>query len=147
MTFDELARRLELSPAKTLGSGASEPTIVAASARLSVSLNGGYRCFLQRFGWGGVGSFELYGLGSDVPPYLDLVSVTESERTEMHPALPPYLIPLMNDGGGNLYCLDSRREGEPPVVFWNHSDSASQEPERVAADFLSWMAEQVERPD
>lgn len=132
---------------KSLGSGASEPTIVAASARLGVNLVGGYRLFLQRFGWGGVGSFELYGLGSDVPPYLDLVSVTESERAEMHPALPPYLVPLMNDGGGNLYCLDSRTESEPPVVFWNHAASAAQELERVAADFLSWMAERVERPD
>lgn len=112
MTFDELARRLELSPTRTLGSGASEQDILAAMARLGVKLNGGYR-----------------------------------ERTEMHPALPPYLVPLMNDGGGNLYCLDSRREGEPPVVLWNHEAGESQEPERVAADFLSWMAERVERPD
>jgi hypothetical protein len=96
---------------------------------------------------GGVGSFELFGLGSDVPSYLDLVAVTESERTEMRPALPAYLIPLMNDGGGNLYCLDSRREDEPAVIFWDHTAGEGQEPEAVAPDFISWLAERMEHLD
>jgi len=147
MTFDELARRLELSSSKTLGLGASEDDILAASTRLGVNLAGGYRRFLQRFGWGGVGSFELFGLGSDVPPYLDLVAVTESERTEMEPALPAYLIPLMNDGGGNLYCIDSKAEGEPTVVFWDHTASEDQSPQPVAQDFVAWMAARIEPPD
>ncbi|MFL5348077.1 MAG: SMI1/KNR4 family protein [Hyalangium sp.] len=144
MTFDELAQRLELSSSKNFGRGATEHDLHAASARLGVNLAGGYRRFLQRFGWGGVGSFELFGLGSDAPPYLNLVAVTESERTEMHPALPAHLIPLMNDGGGNLYCLDSRSAGEPVVVFWDHTASAEQAPEPVAPDFVSWLAERVE---
>ncbi len=146
MTFDELARRLESSSSKTLGRGASEHEIHAASARLGVNLAGGYRRFLQRFGWGGVGALELFGLGSDVPPYLDLVAMAESERTEMRPALPAHLIPFMNDGGGNLYCLDLRRTGEPPVVFWDHTASEGQEPQSVAPDFISWLAERLEHP-
>lgn len=147
MTFDDLVRRLESSSSKMLGRGASEHEILAASARLGVPLAGGYRRFLQRFGWGGVGALELFGLGSDVPPYLDLVALTESERTEMRPALPAYLIPLMNDGGGNLYCLDSRGAGEPPVVFLDHTASEGQKPASVAPDFISWLAEQLEHAD
>lgn len=121
--------------------------VQVASARLGVRLEGGYRRFLERFGWGGVGSFELYGLGSDVPRYLDLVSVTESERTQMAPALPAHLIPIMNDGGGNLYCLDSSKAGEPMIVFWAHTDGEEQQPETVASDFVSWMGARLESSD
>jgi hypothetical protein len=147
MTFDQLAQRLESSPSKTFGRGASEHDIQAVSARLSVNLVGGYRRFLERFGWGGVGSFELYGLGSDVPRYLDLVSVTESERTQMSPALPAHLIPIMNDGGGNLYCLDLRKAGEPMLVFWEHTAGEGQEPEPMASDFVAWLEEQLAASD
>jgi hypothetical protein len=147
MTFDQLAQRLESSPSKTFGQGAREHELQTASARLGVNLAGGYRRFLERFGWGGVGSFELYGLGPDVPRYLDLVAVTESERGQLRPALPAHLIPLMNDGGGNLYCLDTRTAGEPPVVFWDHTAGEEQQPEPVASDFVSWMAERWEQTD
>ncbi|QRK09499.1 SMI1/KNR4 family protein [Archangium violaceum] len=63
----------------------------------------------------------------------------------MRPALPRHLIPLMNDGGDNLYCLDSRREGEPPVVFWDPTAGETQEPAQVASDFMAWLTERVER--
>jgi hypothetical protein len=136
---------LERNPSKSLGDGVSETESNTASAQLGVSLTGGYRLFLQRFGWGGVGSIELFGLGADVPPYLSLTAMTRSEREEMSPALPTQLIPLMNDGGGNLYCLDSRVKGEPPVVFWDHTAGEQQAPVQVASDFTVWLAERVER--
>lgn len=145
MTFDELADMLEKSPSKSLGRGASEAELNAASARLGVNLTGSYRLFLQRFGWGGVGSLELFGLGSDVPPYLSLTAMTLSEREQAHPSLPAHLVPLMNDGGGNLYCLDSRRKDQTPVVFWDHTAGEQQEPVPVAPDFLVWLAERVAR--
>lgn len=145
MTFDELAETMQRSPSKSLGRGASETEINTASARLGVNLAGGYRHFLQRFGWGGVGSIELFGLGADVPPYLNLTAMTLSEREEAAPALPLYLIPLMNDGGGNLFCLDSRMADQPPVVFWDHTAGEQQEPVQVAPDFLAWLAERVAR--
>jgi hypothetical protein len=147
MTFDQLAQKLESSSSKTFGRGASEDELHAVSARLGVSLVGGYRRFLERFGWGGAGSFELYGLGPDVPRYLDLVAVTESERTQMSPALPAHLIPIMNDGGGNLYCLDSSKPGDPMIVFWDHTAGEEQEPEPVASDFVSWIEERLESSD
>jgi hypothetical protein len=145
MTFDELAALLERNPSKSLGQGVSELEIDTASAQLGVKLAGGYRLFLRRFGWGGVGSIELFGLGADVPPYLSLTAMTRSEREEMSPALPVHLLPLMNDGGGNLYCLDSRSAGEPPVVFWDHTLGAQQEPMQVAPNFIEWLAERVQR--
>lgn len=112
---------------------------------LMLRITGSYRRFLHRFGWGGVGSFDLYGLGRGAPPYLHLVTVTQSERTEMRPRLPHNLLPLMNDGGGNLYCLDlSRIDTEPPVVYWDHEQPETQKPELVAADFATWMMAQLD---
>ncbi|KFA91022.1 SMI1/KNR4 family protein [Archangium violaceum] len=145
MTFNDLSELLQINPTKSFGQGVSDAEIDTASAELEVDLTGGYRLFLKRFGWGGVGSIELFGLGVDVPPYLSLTAMTRSEREEMSPALPVYLIPLMNDGGGNLYCLDSRGAGEPPVVLWDHTAGEQQEPTRVASDFTMWLAERVER--
>jgi hypothetical protein len=145
MTFNELSELLERNPTKSLGQGVSDTEINTASAELGVDLSGGYRLFLKRFGWGGVGSIELFGLGGDVPPYLSLTAMTRSEREEMSPALPSHLIALMNDGGGNLYCLDCRISGEPPVVFWEHTAGEQQEPTRVSSDFTTWLAERVGR--
>lgn len=144
MTFDELAEKLDKGPSKTFGRGATEEEINTASARLGVPLEGQYRRFLRRFGWGGISHWDLFGLGSDVPSYLNLSRMTESERTEMHPRIPHHLLPVMNDGAGNHYCLDTRVSGEPPVVFWDHEAGEAQTPDRVADDFLSWLVEYAE---
>lgn len=142
MTFNKLAELLERDPTKRFGLGVSDTELNTASAELGAVLTGCYRLFLKRFGWGGVGSIELFGLGVDVPLYLSLTAMTRSEREEMSPALPVHLIPLMNDGGGHLYCLDARVSGEPPVVFWDHTAG---EPAQVASDFTTWLAERIER--
>lgn len=46
--------------------------------------------------------------------------MTHSERTEVVDLpLPPHLLPIVNDGAGNLVCLDTKAAGEaPPVVAW-----------------------------
>jgi hypothetical protein len=40
-----------------------------------------------------------------------------------------------------------RSTGEPPVVFWDHTAGERQEPEPVAPDFTSWLAERLKHPD
>jgi hypothetical protein len=108
---------------------------------LDVELPASYKEFLRQFGWGGVGSIELFGLGMDVPDHLHLIKMAKSEREECEPNIPPHLIPLRNDGFGNHDCLDTRElyEGECPVVFWNHELDVDQIPERIADDFVSWL--------
>lgn len=147
MTFDELAEKLNEHPSKAFGRGATEEEINAASALLGVPFKGDYRRFLRRFGWGGVGHWEVFGLGSDVPSHLNLSVLTQSERTEMHPRIPHHLLPFRNDGGGNHYCLDTRVPGEPPVVFWDHEAGEKQKPYRVADNFLSWLVAKFEAVD
>lgn len=138
-------QKFEARADRLTGGGATDDEIRDAEKILSIKIEGGYIEFLRRFGWGGVGGLELYGLGKDVPPHLDLVSLTLSERSEMIPRLNPKLIPIMNDGGGNLYCLDTRVSGENPIVFWDHEADAQQEAERVADSFSDWFSEELDR--
>lgn len=146
MKYETIKQRLRAFPHQEFGHGAQREQIDSAERALDVRFPTSYRAFLQEFGWGGVEDIELFGLGDDVPLHLDLVRMTESERSEMRPRLSPNLIPIMNDGGGNLYCLDASvgfRE-EYPVVFWDHEADDSQEPEEVAEDFPSWVSEQLD---
>ena len=58
----------------------------------------------------------------------------------MEPRLPNELLPIMNDGGGNLYCIDTRGNlEEPTVVAWYHDLEYEQTPESVAEGFASWV--------
>ena len=146
MKINGLRNKLLEFENKEFGKGASLDEIKLAQVELSVRFPDSYIAFLRQFGWGRVAHFELYGLGTDVPPYLDLVRVTCSEREEMEPRLKMYLIPIMNDGGGNHYCLDSTRleNGECPVVFWDHELGRDQVPDQVGENFVSWLSDKVD---
>jgi hypothetical protein len=145
LDFAEIERRLVASTEVDVGAGATETEIHDAEQKLAVAIRGGFRFFLRRFGWGGAGADELYGLGRDVPRWLDLVRVTQSERTEMHPPLPAHLLPIMNNGAGDLVCLDTLAfQDEPPVVMWWHEDGPDQTPEKTAPDFCSWFSRILE---
>jgi len=102
----ELIGRLRSCQEAELGRGATPQEIELAEKRLGVEFPESYKAFLGHFGWASLEGLELYGLGEDVPTYLGLVKVTLSERTHMRSRLPNRLVPLMNDGAGNHYCLD-----------------------------------------
>lgn len=141
MNFDDFVLHVADYKHQSLGSGADEATIQHAEKVLKVQLPGSYKEFLRRFGWGGVGHWELYGLGPDVPKYLDLLRMTLSEREEMRPRVPFHLVPIMNDGLGNHYCLDTNKvkDNSCPVVYWDHDLPESQDPKFVSRDFVVWL--------
>src|SRR5918997_7111773 len=141
----DLIRRLRSLRDADFGQGATPQEVELAEGRLGVVFPRSYKAFLEQFGWASLEGLELYGLGEDVPAYLDLVKVTLSERTQMRPRLPSRLIPLMNDGAGNHYCLDvaSGEQGECPVVFWDHNLGESQDPEYVAPNLEVWLSEEL----
>lgn len=95
-----LYARIRKYPSATFGVGASDDEVALVEAALGVRLPAAFVAFLHEFGWGGAGDLELFGCGKDVPPYLDLVRLTISERMEARPALPHYLVPIANDGMG-----------------------------------------------
>ncbi|MDP8944134.1 MAG: SMI1/KNR4 family protein [Actinomycetota bacterium] len=141
MRYEDVRERLLLCAAER-GQGAIAEEIERAERELDVILPDGYRSFLRELGWAAIGHHEIYGLGAEVPYHLDLIRVTMSERTEALPLTPPWLVPVMNDGAGNLHCLDTSRlrHGECPVVFWDHELGEAQVPDDVAEDLPSWLA-------
>jgi hypothetical protein len=137
---NKVFERLRDHPEREHGAGASADAVQSAEGDLAIRILGSYRTFLEGFGWGGVGPVEIYGLGTDVPDHLELVRITKSERLEMHPALPHALLPIVNDGSGNLICLDtSSTAADPPLVLWDHEAGPAQIPTRCAETFSDWL--------
>jgi len=149
MNFNQLRDTLRSYKDGIFGSGATVGDINKAEHVLGVRFPNSYNAFLMEFGWGGIRPIVLYGLGADIPDYLDLVQVTLSEREDMEPALHKHLVPLLNDGFGNHYCLDTSKmsEGECPVVFWDHEEDEEQEPEIVSESFVEWFADEIENSE
>lgn len=100
--------------------------------------------FLRKWGWARFAHIEIYGLGSDVPNHIELISTTRLERYMAQPALPHPLLPVMNDGAGNHYCIDTavEKEGESPIVFWDHETRAS---ELNANCFANWLVGKLQQ--
>jgi hypothetical protein len=143
MDINAVRRIIRLNPQIRFGSGVTSDQLLIAEAQLDLSVKGGYRSFLEEFGWLDAGEFEVYGLGDDVPRHLNLVNVTLSERSVMNPPLLPSLIPVMNDGGGNLYCVDAGPVRNGAVLFWDHELGSDQEPDFVASSFNEWLNQRL----
>ncbi len=144
MLDDRVIAKMQEDESAAFGVGAEDSEISTAEGILELSFPTSYRQFLQQFGWGGVGDLEIFGLGADVPPYLNLVHVTMSERTEALPPLQKMLLPICSDGLGNLFCIDTTEwRLTKPVVFWNHEESSDQEAEEIAEDFGVWLEERI----
>jgi cell wall assembly regulator SMI1 len=140
-TFDELSRRLLIHEEFEHGTGASAQSICDAEAALGLAFPESYRRFLSSFGWGLIGEFDIYGLGADVPAWLDVVKMAACERTDLRPSLPAHLVPVHYEGDGDHICIDTRqRDGNTAaMVFWNQELGHKQAPEKIADDFVAWL--------
>ena len=135
MGFDELRDALRARPDLEAGTPLPMKEIDVAERQLG-SLPEDYRAFLQEFGWVSLGPHEVFGLAVDVPPYLDVVRVNESEWTEGQ--LPRNLLAVMNDGAGNLSCIDLTavsRGDVSTVVLWDHEVSPIDGPIPLTSTF------------
>jgi cell wall assembly regulator SMI1 len=139
MALDELERILRFRDDIAIGRGVTDEIVHTAEEALNVTFPSDLKDYLKRFGHIEVGHFELFGLGEEIPQYLDIVRVTKSERTESGCPLPANLVPLLNDGGGNLYCVSVSDEQPGRIVFWDHEVGPKQEPELHAACLEEWM--------
>ncbi len=143
MSISRMIDLVDALPDKECGRGATGTEVAAAEQALGVHLPASYKAFLAKFGWARIHYDPVYGVGSSVPREYELVLSTQLERHEAYPLIPLPLIPVMNDGAGNHYCLDTARlrDGECPVVFWDHEhpDESDQTPEDVAPSFDRWL--------
>jgi cell wall assembly regulator SMI1 len=139
VTANELANALIARDDVVIGRAASEAEIDGAQQALGVTFPQALREYLLRFGHLELGHFELYGLGTELPKYLQLVAMTVTERIESGCPLPHEFIPILNDGGGNLYCIGTQPSGAGRVVLWVHTLGVDQDPEVHAASLLDWI--------
>ena len=141
-SYQELSTRLA-GLATDRGAGANDRAVDTAEERIG-RFPGEYRAFLHEYGWVGVSSYEIYGLGDDVPPYLDVVRVTLAERTEPAVPLPANFVCVMNNGAGALISFkaldpadhDTQRS---PILSWDHNSAATRVPEELAESFTDWL--------
>lgn len=146
-TIDNVLDRIRKMEDVEIGRGATDAEIRAAEEKLGVCFPEDYKRFLKEFGWVSIGSEEIYGLGTDVPSYLDVVKETYWEREESGLPVPKSLVPIRNDGAGNLDCLATHllEGGRCPVVVWYHELGLDQELEKMAESFTDWLEELLYR--
>lgn len=126
--------------------GVGDPEISTAEGLLG-RFPEDYRHFLKEYGWISVDHLEVYGLGSDIPDYLQVVRMTLLERSETGSPIPDTYVCVMNDGAGNLLCFDAAGSTfikASPIVFWDHEKGSSQALEIVAPSFEEWLARLLE---
>ena len=115
--------------------------IIAAAEQILGDFPEDYRRFLGEVGWCGIWDCEVFGLGPGIPSYLDVVALATSEHADY--GLPTHLIPVMNNGAGDLTCIDKGRfdsvERTAPMVVWYHETSPSEGPVDVADSFSGWL--------
>jgi hypothetical protein len=140
MTYAELKSALSRLPPQVMesGEGATDQEINNAELRIG-ALPDEYRSFLADFGWLAVRQYEIYGLGSDVPRHLNLVHMTLDERSNY--GLPSNLVPIMNNGAGDLYCFDGAK---PEIIFWDHYASPLKGTSMVDPSFSAWLLNLLE---
>jgi hypothetical protein len=106
-----------------------------------------YRQFVREFGWLEIAGCTVYGLGDDVPAFLDVVRETLAERQDFEPGLDDGYIAIGPDGAGNLWCVETAAAGDPaaPVLFRDHERSdGGTNLELDADDFVGWLLERLE---
>jgi len=147
MSSSEMINQITSLEDKECGSGASDREIADAERDTGVRFPASYKAFLSRFGWARIYADSLFGVGPSVPRPYALVRHVLCERYEAHPHIPHHLLPVMNDGAGNHYCLDTANShgDECPVVFWDHEheDGPDQSPEQVSPSFDRWLIDRI----
>ena len=120
-----------------------ESLIQRAEAALELIFPPTYRLFLKKFGCGGFGGFEVYGIIDDhfyksgIP---NGIWLTLDDRNLYN--IPHSFIIIGSLGYGPSYVLDSsqpNKEGEYPVLVY----SVGEEPEKVNEDFGDFLLEKI----
>lgn len=128
--------------------GATVADIKKVETFLQVRLPKDYREFLIDCGWVRIGPDVVFGLGPQATKAVSMREVSKVERVLADPPMRSTLVPLMNDGAGNHFCLDTAKfdKGRCSVVFWEHDHprGTMQRTKKVASTFEQWILELIE---
>jgi hypothetical protein len=128
-----------------------ERVLAGAELILGIALPSSYRELVQAYPGGAPetgekaedrpgGWLSSVGLLMSVDPRHPENVFAALEHLAVDDQLPPGLIPIIADGGGDLICLDFRSQaGEPSVVYWAHELSGKEAVVAVAQTFAGFL--------
>jgi hypothetical protein len=107
------------------GAALTEADVAAVEQRLGVSFPDDYRAFLLQINGGvprpGKWVKQIFSLGSDVPPDASFEVAYDNLKVRQE-RIPRRMIPVADDGGGNLYCISTTGTDRGVVYYWFHED-------------------------
>lgn len=126
------------------GPVASEAGISALESALECRLPDDYRQFLWEFGWFESPDVTINGISGDENQRgTSAIDVMRWEQTESGNPLPPGLLPISNDGAGNLSCIVLSGPGTGTVVFVDHDRDGPGDVEPEAGSFAEWLTRRL----
>ena len=120
--------------------GCDDAIIKNVESKLGLIFPADFVQYLREFGQLSVGHFDFFGQGKDIPEFLDLCLVAQSEWQLA--GLSKSLLPICNNGGGDLYCLDCKLSTtlKSVICFVPHETHAS---EKIADGIEEWLCEKL----
>jgi SMI1-KNR4 cell-wall len=135
VTFEEPCEKIRATRTHwPLASAATEDEIVAAEAKLG-RFPELYRLLLKELGDIG---FGIYGVGPEMEPYQNIVTMNRHQREYESPPMPSWLVAIRNNGGGSNYCFDNRLTAgasDSPIYYWSEEEAPDQVLEEECANF------------
>jgi SMI1-KNR4 cell-wall len=131
-----------LFPSLVLGGGLAVSDIQIANAEylLNIKFPADYFEYLKIFGWLEVDHYEFFGLGENIPKFLNLELIAPQEWETGD--LSKNLLPIWNNGGGDLYCIDLKLSDKKvsTISVFSNGDRQS---EIVEIGFEKWLTKML----
>lgn len=140
-SLTDLISLLAQDPENIYPGGATEEEIAELETELGITLSPGYIEFLKKFGGGEFRHVRIYSIASEDETFFDFMEQVFSCTRRIPLVQQGELLPFADDYDGNIFCfnLHHARDGEYPVVQWNSSFSAEDEPKHIAQTFSEFI--------
>lgn len=140
--IDELLQRIKADRSNLVGPGTPEEDIEQLEQTLAVTLPESYKAFLRVFDGGQFNFGRMHCVTEKGAGWHDLIQQLENFFT-YHPILGVRsLFPFGSSYGGDVYCFDlsKMKDGECPVLEFDHEGADDQELKLVGNDLASWIS-------
>lgn len=140
--IDELLQRVKADRSNLVGPGATPEDIENLEQTLKITLPESYKAFLRVFDGGQFNFGRMHCITENGAGWHDFLQQLENFFT-YHPILGVRsLLPFGSSYGGDMYCFDltKMKNGECPVLEFDHEGADDQELRLVGNDFAEWVA-------
>ena len=143
LKIDELLQRVKADRSNLTGPGAPDEAIEQLEETLMIKLPESFKAFLRVFDGGQFNFGRMHCITENGAGWHDFLQQLENFFT-FHPILGVRsLVPFGSSYGGDVYCFDlaAMKDGECPVLEFDHEGSDDQEMKLVGNDLACWIAD------